>query len=144
MEGFPEGSAPNEAALLALGALADHGLVSFEQPQLQEGRFCRQIEWTDLGGGLSFVVSFSFFLGGGGGIYFLSWFSKGSRRATDRPGGGPGPKRHPGHSLVKLKLEFEAARFAVALAHVGIGRKRAQKRPMAPHICPAFHVRASA
>ncbi|CAJ1394812.1 unnamed protein product [Effrenium voratum] len=36
MEGFPEGSAPNEAALLALGALADHGLVSFEQPQLQE------------------------------------------------------------------------------------------------------------
>eukprot|EP00913_Durusdinium_trenchii_P032145 g30102.t1 len=29
----PEGSAPNEAALLALGCLADHGMVSFGSKQ---------------------------------------------------------------------------------------------------------------
>eukprot|EP00439_Symbiodinium_sp_Y106_P014061 s3402_g2.t1 len=37
MDGHPEGSAPNESALLALECLADHGLISFERsPQMQE------------------------------------------------------------------------------------------------------------
>ncbi|CAL1163279.1 unnamed protein product [Cladocopium goreaui] len=37
LDAHPEGSAPNEAALLALGCLADHGMVSFGgKDQVQE------------------------------------------------------------------------------------------------------------
>ena len=37
LEAHPEGSAPNEAALLALGCLADHGMVGFgSKDQVQE------------------------------------------------------------------------------------------------------------